>query len=132
MPNQTGLLTSSQSMSALLDAPLVTIERFDVGHRTLLAVAGELDIASTPELGTAVDAALESGACDLWIDLSATTFVDSSCLHALIETDRRASELHRRFAIVCPPGTVRRVFDVAGVAAALPLYDDLGSAHHDF
>ena len=131
MPNQTGLLTSSQSMSALLDAPLVTIERFDVGHRTLLAVAGELDIASTPELGTAVDAALESGACDLWIDLSATTFVDSSCLHVLIETDRRASELHRRFAIVCPPGTVRRVFDVAGVAAALPLYDDLGSAHRD-
>ena len=72
-----------------------------------------------------------SGALDLWIDLSATTFMDSSGLHLLLDTKRRAHELRRRLAIVCPPGTVRRVFDIAGVADALPLYEDLASAHRD-
>jgi len=121
-------VSRSPSMSAAAEAPLITITRTDVGHRTVLAVTGELDIASTPDLASAVDAAIELGARDLWIDLSETSFVDSSCLHFLLETVRRARELQLRFAVVCPPGSVRRVFDVAGVAAALPLYDDAGAA----
>jgi anti-sigma B factor antagonist len=128
---QGGRVNDSQSMPAAVDAPLITIARTDVGRRTVLAVAGEVDIASAPDLGSALDAAVEAGAHDLWIDLTATTFIDSTCLHVLIEANRLARELHHRFAVVCPPGTVRRVFDVAGVAEALPLYDDVSSAHRD-
>ena len=86
---------------------------------------------SLANLGDRPPAAVGSGALDLWIDLSATTFIDSSGLHLLLDANRRAHELRRRLAIVCPPGTVRRVFDIAGVADALPLYDDLASAHRD-
>jgi anti-sigma B factor antagonist len=119
-------------MPATADAPFMMVDRSDVGRRTVLAVTGEVDIASTPVLSHAVDAAVEAGARDVWIDLSTTSFIDSSCLHLLLETHRRARELRRRLAIVCPPGTVRRVFEIAGVADALPLYDDVSSAHRDF
>jgi anti-sigma B factor antagonist len=129
--NHNARVTTSESSFATADPPLIAIDRSDVGRRTVLAVAGEVDAASSPELGCAVDAAVGSGALDLWIDLSATTFIDSSGLHLLLDTNRRAHELRRRLAIVCPPGTVRRVFDIAGVADALPLYDDLASAHRD-
>ena len=113
------------------EPPLATIERSDVGRRTVLAVDGELDLASTPDLRSAIDGAFDSGTLELWVDLSAVSFIDSTCLHLMLETRRRAHELHRRLAIVCPPGSVRRVFDVAGVADHLPLYDDVGQAHRD-
>ena len=111
--------------------PAMTVHRQLVGHRTVLAVTGEVDIATAPELGSAVGAALASAAQELWLDVSATTFMDSSGLHVLLDTNRRMRGLRRRLAIVCPAGPVRRLFEIAGVADALPLYDDRAGAHRD-
>ena len=111
--------------------PAMTVHRRRVGHRMVLAVTGEVDLATAPELGSAVGAALASGARELWLDLSATEFMDSSGLHVLIDTHCKMRGLRRRLAIVCPGGAVRRLFEVAGVADILPLYDDRAAAHRD-
>jgi anti-sigma B factor antagonist len=100
-----------------------------VGRRTVLAVEGEIDLGSVPALAEAVDAALARGAIELWIDLTDTTFIDSSGLHLLIEAQERMRGLNRRLAIVCPPGPVLRVFEIAGVLEQLPLYADRAAAH---
>jgi anti-sigma B factor antagonist len=102
-----------------------------VGHRTVLAVTGEVDLATAPELGSALDTALASGAQELWLDLSGTAFMDSSGLHLLLDAHRRMRGLRRRLVIVCPGGAVRRLFEIAGVADALPLYEDRAAAHRD-
>ena len=111
--------------------PAMTVRRRLVGHRTVLAVTGEVDLATAPELGSAVDTALASGAQELWLDLSATAFMDSSGLHVLLDAHRRMGGLRRRLAIVCPGGAVRRLFEIAGVADALPLYEDRAAAQRD-
>jgi anti-anti-sigma factor len=111
--------------------PQLTVEPHVVGLRTVLVVAGEVDLGSASNLRRAVNAALGAGVQDLWIDLSATTFLDSCGLHLLITATEQARDLGRRLAIICPTGAVRRVFDVAGVAAALPLYEDRGAANRD-
>jgi len=111
--------------------PAMTVRRRLVGHRTILAVTGEVDLATAPELGSAVDMALASGAQELWLDLAATAFMDSSGLHVLLDAHRRMRGLSRRLAIVCPGGAVRRLFEIAGVAGALPLYEDCAAAHRD-
>lgn len=101
-----------------------------VGHRTVLDVAGEVDLQTTPALTAAIDEALAAGAAELWIDLTATQFMDSSGLHVLVAAHRRTEELNRRLAVICPPGRpVRRLFEIAGAAAVLPLYDDRAAAH---
>jgi anti-sigma B factor antagonist len=110
--------------------PIARVTRHDVGRRTVLTVSGEIDLDSVTELADVVETALADGAAELWIDLSATDFLDSAGLHLLLDTRRRAAELGRRLAVVCPAGTVRRVFEVAGVAEALPLYDDRTAAQH--
>ena len=56
--------------------------------------------------------------------------MDSSGLHLLLDTRRRVRDLNRQLAIICPPGPVRRLFDVAGVTEHVPLYDDRAAAHH--
>ena len=98
------------------------------GGRTVLFVAGEVDLASVGVLRSEIAAALESDAGELWIDLCKTEFIDSSGLHLLVETARESERLHRRLAIVCPPGPIRRVIDIAGLADMLPLHGDAASA----
>lgn len=105
------------------------VTRTVVGRRTVLSVAGEVDLASAPLIADAVDDALASGAIELWLDFSSTEFMDSTGLQLLLETQLRLNLLSRRFAVVCPPGPVRRLLDLAGVAERFSLYDDRAAAH---
>jgi anti-sigma B factor antagonist len=109
--------------------PDLRIDRHRVGHRTLLRVSGEIDIDTAPTVRSAIDAALERGALELWIDLSPTTFMDSSGVHLLLDARRTVGSLARRLAIICPPGAVRRVLEISGVADTLPLFEDLAGAN---
>jgi len=102
-------------------AGTITVQQRAAGDRVVVAVSGELDMASAPVLRSAISTALDAGAQHLWVDLCATEFMDSSGIHLLIDTHQRVQDLGRRLAIVCPPGPVRRVFDVVGVADQLPL-----------
>jgi anti-sigma B factor antagonist len=92
-------------------------------------VSGEVDLDSVAALAAAIDYAEAAGASELWIDLSETDFMDSSGLHLLLDTRSRMAQLNRRLAVICPAGCVRRLFDISGAAAALPLYEDRAAAH---
>ena len=98
----------------------MTVERREAGRRIVFAVTGEVDMASSPRLRAAVEAALDSGRRELCVDLRATTFMDSSGLHVLTDAHRTAAG---RLTIVCPPGAVRRVLDLTGLAGTLALSD---------
>jgi anti-sigma B factor antagonist len=111
------------------DTAHALVTQQEVGRRTILAVGGEIDLDSVGVLSAAVEAALSGGAAELWIDLTDTQFMDSSGLHVLLDARSRVRDLNRQLAIVCPSGPVRRLFDIAGVAERLPLYDDRAAAH---
>jgi anti-sigma B factor antagonist len=99
---------------------IMTVERREAGHRTVLTVSGEADIASSPALRSALETALDESAQEVCLDLCATTFMDSSGLHVLVDAHRLAEG---RLTIVCPPGNVRRVLDLTGVVNALRVCD---------
>jgi anti-sigma B factor antagonist len=105
------------------------LEQIDVGRRVVLAVAGEVDIDSAGAIPAAVDDALDSGAHDVWVDLTDVTFMDSSGVHALIVARTRVRELERSLVVICPPGNVRRLLAVTGLDGALELYDTREQAH---
>ena len=105
------------------------VTRTVVGRRTVLNVAGEIDVDSVALVADAVDDALESGTLELWLDFSSTQFMDSSGLHLLIETQARLNSLSRRLAVVCPCGPVRRLLELARMAGRLPLYHARAAAH---
>lgn len=91
------------------------------GPRSVLDVTGEIDIATSPQLRSAVEAAFASGARELCIDLSRTEFMDSTGLHVLTDAARHARTVGCRLEVVCPPGNVRRVIELAGLDGVLPL-----------
>jgi anti-sigma B factor antagonist len=109
--------------------PLPTLGLLEsrVGHRLVLAVDGEVDLASAPALRTALLGALESGAAEIWLDLSRVAFMDSIGLTVLVETHEQLGE--RRFALICPDGPVRRLLAVAGMDRVIPVHANRSAAH---
>ncbi len=105
------------------------ISELRVGRRSVLAVSGEIDIATVDVLRVAVERVLASPAADVWIDLSEVGFMDSTGIKVLLHARSELSRAPRHFAVICPPGPVRRVLRIAGVEPALAIHADRASAH---
>ncbi len=97
-------------------------------HRVVIAVRGEVDIATVSELREALSRALDSPATDVWVDLSATAFIDSTAL-ATLAGAHRALDGARRLSVICPAGPVRRVFEISGLDAHLALFPSRSAAN---
>lgn len=80
-----------------------------------ISVEGEVDIASVDELQKAIDTVYEEGSGALAVDLTRSTFMDSTGLKALVMADRKFSDDGRSFAIVVSGGPVSRLIDLSGV-----------------
>jgi anti-sigma B factor antagonist len=100
------------------------LEVFDAGLRGApgVAIRGEIDIAAVPELEQALDAAIRESAGAFVLDLSGVQFLDSTGLRLVLRARAMLAREERGLAIVCPPGPVRRLFEVAGIADLLFLY----------
>ena len=94
----------------------------------LLAVTGELDLATAPRLREAIDTFVEAGVQRLVIDLSAVDFVDSVALAVLVRTRQRLGD-HGELALVVQPESYGMlIFEASGIANVLPLFDTRAEA----
>jgi anti-sigma B factor antagonist len=107
----------------------LSLRTAQVGQRTVVAAAGEIDLITAQRVEKAADEALDAGAHDLWIDLSDVEFIDSTGIHALLQVRSRVEALNRRLAVICPVGPIRRAFALTGLDEALPLYMSRDEAH---
>ena len=88
-----------------------------------LTVRGELDMESGPQLEESVDAAIRGSVGAFVLDLCDLEFLDSSGLSVVLRARAMLARDERALAIVCPPGPVRRLMEMTGVADLLFLYD---------
>jgi anti-sigma B factor antagonist len=95
---------------------LIAIERIPGG--TMLVVRGEIDLATAPQLRNELVRHLAT-AERLWLDLTNVTFMDSSGLHVLIASQRRADLLGAHLVIARASTAVDRVLEATG---ASPLF----------
>ena len=102
---------------------LFMIERTTVAVRSGPTVRGELDVATAPELAAAVDAQLASSSGPLVLDLTGTTFLDSSGARQLMRSARSAAASDVTLHVVCPPENraVRLVVDLLNLGALVPI-----------
>jgi anti-sigma B factor antagonist len=105
-------------------------ERFRVTERDaagvrVIAVAGELDIATAPELCARLDSSRAVHRPRLLVDLSDVTFCDSTGLRALLGAASEVRAHGGRFAMVCPaPGDVARLLEIVGAAEWMAIHSD--------
>jgi anti-sigma B factor antagonist len=106
----------------------LAVERSRVDGCQLLAVEGELDIATAPRLLTALNEAVAQLKLPLVVDLSKVDFMDSTGLALLINLHRRVRRLGQGFAIVCPTARIAQVFEVTDMTRTLRVCVDRASA----
>jgi len=94
----------------------------DLPEATVVAVGGELDLLTAPQLTAELEPILTADHGHIAIDLTETRFMDSAGIHTLVNISNRAK---RHFAVVCPDGTVRRTIELVGLAEPLCVVDSL-------
>jgi anti-anti-sigma factor len=94
----------------------------------VLAVAGELDLATAPELRERLGAAVDAGAAEIVVDLRAVTFMDSIGLAAVLHARSRLREDGRLALVVAPDSYVHLVLEIAGMPRALAIFENRDAA----
>ena len=93
------------------------------GDAVVVALNGELDLASAPELERELREAEAANPARVIIDLSGLGFMDSTGLQALLRTRERASSSAYELALRRGPHQVQRVFELTKTADAFSFED---------
>ena len=87
-------------------------ERLDAGGDYVVSLGGEVDLYTAPELKQELHRLVGDGATRLVIDMSDTTFVDSTTLGVLLSVVKRVRPEGGTVVLVCPDRNVRRIFEI--------------------
>jgi anti-sigma B factor antagonist len=88
-----------------------------------VAVRGEVDINTVARLSEALDHAVRESSGALIVDLSDVVFLGSTGLTALVRARAQLGREDRALVVVCPPGPVRRLFELVGIVDLFELFD---------
>ena len=97
----------------------------------VVAVAGEIDLFTAPEFKQRVTAPIAAGIRHVVVDLTETTFVDSSSLGVLIGAHRRLRGRGGRLVIVCTDEAILKTFRITGLDGVFALTDSVEQALAD-
>jgi anti-sigma B factor antagonist len=107
----------------------VSIAEHRVGSRAVLSVVGEVDICTADVLRAAIETAA-TRVFEIWVDLSETTFMDSSGLHAMTQARTRLADANLRLALICPDGPVLRVLKLTGFDRMFEIHASRSEANY--
>ena len=104
------------------------IFRRELDKRTsVVSIEGELDLSTAPRLKWMLVDAIEAGHEQLVVDLSLTTFMDSTALGVLVGVNRSLG-VDARMAIVCPHSTVLKIFELSGLDGMFVIFSTVDEA----
>ena len=94
----------------------------------MVAVRGELDIATSPQVRELLSDAATDQARPLVIDLGECEFIDSTGLAALLHGAKPAQNGESHVAIVSPAGDVRRMLELTAIDRTIPVFETVDQA----
>lgn len=106
----------------------LTLSRTDHNGYAVIAVEGELDLASAPDLATIGDQVLAGGAANVIIDASELAFCDSSGLRVLVQLANDLRPSGGRLVIAAAQPIVLRVLEITGLTETVVIADSVSAA----
>jgi len=97
------------------------------GNASVVALSGELDLSTIPLLEKRLLAETHSKR-QVIVDLTNVWFIDSSGIGLLIRAFRSGPDAERLHTVIAEGSQVDRVFRLAGIDRALPLFVDRSQA----
>src|SRR3954451_16947535 len=109
-----------------ITAPALEVSAVVSDKTAIVHIAGELDLATAPELETVLHG-LERQCARIVLDLSHLTFIDSTGLRLAVMEHHRATMDGFEFAIAGATGPVLDVLRLTGLDVALPMAPDVAA-----
>ncbi len=94
----------------------------------MVTAAGEVDITNAEGLRDALLSALNAGALGLVVDRTATTFVDSAGVTALVRASRRATATEATVRLAVTAAPVLRVLNLVGIDQLIEVFPSVTDA----
>jgi anti-sigma B factor antagonist len=95
---------------------------------TVVRLVGEHDLASKDEIAQVIEEAFIAGDAVV-VDLQPAEFIDSSTLHVLVASGRRAGESGRGFTLVLGENeSIRQLFELTGLLSQFETALSVGEA----
>ena len=98
------------------------------GSACTIALAGEVDVYTAPQLKEELVALIQSGCTRLIVDMDRVTFIDSSGLGVLVSALRRVREKDGAVRVVCAHDSVLKIFRITGLDKVFPIFSDAAEA----
>jgi len=100
----------------------ISLVRTSDASACVVALTGDHDLSTVPDLQTALADAAD---CDVIVDLTDTTFIDSAVLGTLLASHRDATAAGRRWSLVVGDGSgaaVQRILELTGLGSVMAVY----------
>jgi anti-sigma B factor antagonist len=98
------------------------------GKAHVVAVSGEVDLFTAPEFKQRVTAPIGAGIDHVIVDLTRTTFIDSSSLGVLIGAHRRLQQRGGRLVIACDVEAILKTFRITGLDGVFTIVNSVDEA----
>jgi anti-sigma B factor antagonist len=108
------------SRGALVD---LTISTREAGGRTVVSVAGEIDVYTAPRLREEITELVAAGTYDLVIDMSGVEFLDSTGLGVLVGGLKKVRAHEGSLQLVCNQDRLLKIFRITGLAKVFVIHD---------
>jgi anti-sigma B factor antagonist len=95
---------------------------------TLLVVHGDADLHAAPELRDRLGAAVDAGDSGIVVDLTQTSFLDSTALGVLLGAVKRLRGGDGRIQLVVSRPELRRIFEITLLDQVMPLAETRADA----
>jgi anti-sigma B factor antagonist len=95
---------------------------------TVVALSGEIDLASFPVLEQAIDDVRDSAPELVVLDLGELEFMDIAGLRAVLRSDERLRERGKRLAVTSPGYGVRRLLELTQQDEVLDVFASTAEA----
>ncbi|HEX6967920.1 MAG TPA: STAS domain-containing protein [Micromonosporaceae bacterium] len=106
----------------------LTVHTEQHGEVVVVSVAGELDMATAPQLQDRISDLLDRGHDRIVFDLDGLSFCDSTGLSVLIRAKNSCDENDGQVRLAAPQRTVLRVLQVSGLTEVLEIHETTAEA----
>jgi anti-sigma B factor antagonist len=104
------------------------IEEREGGAHPVVAVSGEIDVATAPQLRESLHGVIAKGDPIVILDLLDVSFLDSTALGVLVGALKRCRELGGELHVVVSDPRIMKIFEITGLTKVFPIADSLAAA----
>jgi anti-sigma B factor antagonist len=81
----------------------------------VISLSGEVDLYTAPEFKQQLLEVIDQGGRDVIVDLSNTTFIDSTTLGVLVGGVKRLRTNEGQLSLVCSDRNITKIFEITGL-----------------